>query len=101
MKQLLEYLNRRVRNYGFWLSLFSLIPLVIQACGYELIPNYDLIVNIVLMILVALGITNNPTSETKWYGDYPKNEELLNKVEDVLLDSQPIDEDSNEHSNQE
>lgn len=85
----MEYLNRRVRNYEFWLSLFSLIP------------NYDLIVNIVLMILVALGITNNPKSGTKWYGDYPKNEELLNKVEDVLLDSQPIDEDSMEYSNQE
>lgn len=87
MKQLLESLNRRVRNYGFWLSLFSLMPLVIQACGDELILNYDLIVHSVLRISVALGITNNPTLETKWHGDYPKNEELLNKVEDVLLDS--------------
>lgn len=84
MKNIVEFIKVRIHNYGFWLSIFSLIPLVLQACGVTLIADYDLLVNIVLMLLVVLGITNNPTTTNKWFGDDQKQHEVLEQIEDTL-----------------
>lgn len=60
----------RFRNYGFWISVAALIPLVLNAFEVKFIPEeYEAIVNAILAILVAAGIINNPTTENKWFGD--------------------------------
>ena len=69
----------RLRNYGFWVSLFALIPLFLQTFGSaSILPeNYEEITNLILSILVALGIANNPTTG-KWYiTPHEKQENLL------------------------
>jgi uncharacterized membrane protein len=59
----------RLRNYGFWLSVAALIPLILQAFGINFLPaNYDQIVNTLLWLLVLLGVINNPT-DGKGFGD--------------------------------
>lgn len=67
----MEYLKKRITNYGFWVSLLSLIPLIMQAAGdTTLIPsNYQTVANIILSFLVAVGIVNDPTTDAKGYKD--------------------------------
>lgn len=54
----------RFRNYGLWVSLFSFIILMIESLGYSnILPsNYQELISNFLMLLVALGIINNPTN---------------------------------------
>lgn len=68
---MVEYIKRRVSNYGFWISLSALIPLFLQVFGDKnILPsNYDEIVNCILALLVALGVCNNPTTENRFYKD--------------------------------
>ena len=62
---------KRVRNYGFWTSLFALIPFAYQVFGGELaLPdNYVPITNAILALLLAAGVCNNPTTENKGFLD--------------------------------
>ena len=71
LKIFIEYLSRRVSNYGFWISLSALIPLFIQTFfDVSILPqNYEEIANGVLAILVSIGICNNPTTESKFFND--------------------------------
>ncbi|AOR24188.1 phage holin [Clostridium taeniosporum] len=60
----------RFKNYGLWISIASLIPLVLKCFGVEVIQgDYEQIVEAILSILVMLGIVSNPTTETKWFND--------------------------------
>lgn len=60
----------RFKNYGLWLSIAALIPMVLQGFGLNILPdNYQTIINAVLGVLVMAGILNNPTTETKWFVD--------------------------------
>ncbi|MEG0013884.1 MAG: holin [Cellulosilyticaceae bacterium] len=59
----------RWKNYGLWVSIAALIPLVLSSFGINIIPNYQEIVNAILTILVTAGILNNPTTVTKWFKD--------------------------------
>lgn len=60
----------RFKNYGFWVSVAALIPLLLNAFDVNFVPEeYQAIVNAILAILVAAGIISNPTTESKWYGD--------------------------------
>lgn len=59
----------RFKNYGLWVSIAALIPLILSSFGIHIIPNYQEIVNAVLAILVTAGILSNPTTTTKWFGD--------------------------------
>lgn len=60
----------RLRNYGLWVSVASLVLLVLQSLGVPITPEqYNEIVNTILGILVMLGILNNPTTENKWFSD--------------------------------
>ncbi|MGL4569797.1 MAG: holin [Clostridium sp.] len=60
----------RLKNYGLWLSIAALIPMVLQGFGLKILPdNYQEIINAILSILVMAGILNNPTTEAKWFAD--------------------------------
>lgn len=60
----------RFRNYGLWISVFALIPMVLHAFGFDVLPdNYQEITSAILSILVMLGILSNPTTDCKWYID--------------------------------
>lgn len=59
----------RWKNYGLWVSIAALIPLLLQAFGITIIPNYQEIVNAILGILVTAGLLNNPTTTSKWFTD--------------------------------
>lgn len=68
MSKFFKSLGQRTKNYGFWVSLFALIPLFLQTFGdTSILPaNYEDIVNLLLSLIVALGIANNPTTG-RWY----------------------------------
>lgn len=60
----------RFKNYGLWVSVLALIPMILSAFGVKVVADeYQVITNLVLSILVALGIVNNPTTNCKWYVD--------------------------------
>lgn len=66
-------IKQRIRNYGLWVSIASLVLLVVQAFGVQIdVGKYNSIVNAVLTVLVGLGIVSDPTTETKGYGDDAK-----------------------------
>lgn len=63
----------RFKNYGLWVSILALIPMLLQVFGVEIVPEeYEAISRVILSILVALGIVNNPTTECRWYKDDKK-----------------------------
>lgn len=73
--------SSRFKNYALWISIFSLIPLILEAFGLNIIPkNYNEIVTAILSVLVMAGIINNPSTEGKWYLDDEKKNE--NSVEE-------------------
>ena len=56
---------QKIKNYGLWVSLFSLIGLIFK----DYLPaNYENIVTVILGILVALGIVSDPQTG-RWYKD--------------------------------
>ena len=60
----------RFKNYGLWVSILALIPMILSAFGVKVVPEeYQAISNTILTILVALGIVSNPTTQCKWYVD--------------------------------
>ncbi|WP_053983133.1 phage holin family protein [Niameybacter massiliensis] len=64
--------NSRWRNYGLWVSIAAVIPLVLSAFGIKIVPSeYQEIVNAVLAILVTAGIISNPTTTSRWFTDDP------------------------------
>lgn len=72
----------RLKNYGLWVSIFSLIPMILQAFGVKVVAEeYQPIMNTILSILIALGILNNPTTTAKWFLDdkNDENEDSSNK----------------------
>lgn len=71
LKNFIAYLGKRTSNYGFWISLFALIPLFLQTFfDASILPaNYEDIVNGILTVLVSIGICNNPTTENRFYKD--------------------------------
>ena len=66
---------KRFKNYGLWVAIFSLIPMVLTSLGVKVIPaDYEKITTTILTIFAMLGILNNPTTECKWYKDENENE---------------------------
>lgn len=64
----------RFKNYGLWVSIFALVPLVAQVFGFSLPENYQDIINGVLAVLVTAGILSNPQTDNKGYLDDSKIE---------------------------
>jgi len=68
-----ENLKNRLRNYGLWMAVASFVLLLAQTFGVQIATEeYKALVNGFLSILVMLGLLNNPTTESKWYGDDTK-----------------------------
>ena len=60
----------RFKNYGFVISVVSAIILVLTQFGITVDNAYIMgCVKAVLSLLVLLGLVNNPTTETKGFGD--------------------------------
>lgn len=71
----------RLSNYGLWMAVAALIPLLAEAIGIKISTNYNDIINSILGILVLLGIINNPT--TKNHGlldDVVKSVKVIKQV---------------------
>ena len=67
--------KNRLKNYGFWISIAALVPLVLSAFGVKLVDEQKYMegINAVLAILVGLGIINNPDTENRWFSDDKSN----------------------------
>jgi len=64
----------RFKNYGLWVSIAALIPIILQGVGVDILPdNYNTIINAMLSIFVMLGLINNPTTDCKWFQDDKNN----------------------------
>jgi len=71
----------RLSNYGLWMAVAALIPLLAEAIGIKISTNYNDIINSILGILVLLGVINNPT--TKNHGlldDVVKSVKVIKQV---------------------
>lgn len=63
-------MKQKFKNYGLWVSLFSLLGLVLSDLG--IIPvHYSQYVEMILCILVTAGIVSTPEAG-KWYADKTK-----------------------------
>ncbi|WP_297629719.1 holin [uncultured Clostridium sp.] len=72
----------RFKNYGLWVSIAALVPMVLQGFGLKVLPdNYSEIVTAVLGILVMAGILNNPTTGNKGYLDDKTQDQIENTGE--------------------
>lgn len=64
----------RWKNYGLWVAIIALIPLVADALeAYNInviLPgNYDILAKAILSILILAGILNSPTTKNKGFLD--------------------------------
>ncbi|MGL4850522.1 MAG: holin [Clostridium sp.] len=60
----------RFKNYGLWVSVAALVPMVLKGFGVDVLPeNYNEIITSVLGILVMAGILSNPTTSNKGFLD--------------------------------
>lgn len=61
---------KRVNNYGLWVSFAALSYAMLQLFGIGLPPDqWEMIVNGLLGILLALGILNDPTTQNRGFRD--------------------------------
>lgn len=73
--------TRRFKNYGLWVAIFSLIPIVLNSVGVKIIPeDYEKITTTILTIFTTLGILSNPTTECKWYLDEKENKVIIDEL---------------------
>jgi uncharacterized membrane protein len=53
----------RLKNYGLWVAVSSLILMILQDAGIPITPEkYQAYSDIVFTILILLGIISNPSS---------------------------------------
>lgn len=76
----------RLKNYGLWISIAALIPMVLKGFNIDILPdNYNQIVTAVLSILVMAGILNNPTTKCKGFlDDSNESKKMLNNVNEKV-----------------
>lgn len=59
-------MRSRFKSWALWLSVGSLIAFITKTYfGYE-IPEFDKLVNLILVVLTGFGILNNPTETNKF-----------------------------------
>lgn len=62
--------SNRFRNYGLWVSILALAPMLLRIFGISVIPaEYKEVTSVILLVLVGLGIINDPTTQYKGYRD--------------------------------
>lgn len=62
MKITVNELQNRFKSKVLWVSIFALIALIAKGFFDYEIPNFDMLTDIILTILIALGVINNPTN---------------------------------------
>lgn len=63
-------LKKRLKNYGLWVSVIALMPMIAQSFGTDILPdNYKELATAILYIFVLLGIVNNPTTSNNGFAD--------------------------------
>lgn len=78
----------RFKNYGLWVSICALVPMVFKAFGVDMLPeNYNDIVYSILSILVMAGILSNPNTSNKGFLD-DKSVEVKEKTEEITTQLQ-------------
>lgn len=78
----------RFKNYGLWVSICALVPMVFKAFGVDMLPqNYNDIVYSILSILVMAGILSNPNTSNKGFLD-DKSAEVKEKTEEITTQLQ-------------
>lgn len=66
----------RLRNYGLWVSVIALIPMILELFGVDVMPEqFEQVGMGILSVLVMAGILNNPTTSSKWFLDDKKEKE--------------------------
>ena len=55
--------QNRFKSWALWLSVAALIGFVAKTYFNYEIPQFDTLVNLVLVVLAGFGIINNPTSK--------------------------------------
>ena len=58
-------MNLKLKNYGLWLSLFSLLGMILLDTNVLVdLGRFDIYAKLVLSILIAFGVVSNPTNGT-------------------------------------
>lgn len=74
-------MNNRFKNYGLWLGVFALINLALSDAGI-IVEHYQQYVDLIMYILLAVGIVNNPSLGTGLKDNMPESiKQLTNKEE--------------------
>lgn len=60
--------QNRLKSKVFWIGIVSIVALVGQTFGWYELPNEtaEIVANVILVILGAFGVANNPTSPDKF-----------------------------------
>jgi len=59
-------MQNRFKSWAVWLSVASLIAFIAKTYfGYE-IPEFDKLIELILVALTGFGILNNPTEKEKF-----------------------------------
>lgn len=62
--------KNRLSNVQFWVSFFALIPPLCSMFEISLpLGEWDVFVNAICALMIALGIWNNPTTKNKGLAD--------------------------------
>lgn len=68
-------MNNRLKNYGLWVSVSSLVLYSLQQSGLGIdIGKWTEIINRLLEIAIFMGLINNPDSEHKGFFDDKKDQ---------------------------
>lgn len=59
----------RLKNYGLWVSFFSLAGILVRVKYPNYLGVYTDFVSILLAGLVSAGILSDPTTRRRWYVD--------------------------------
>jgi uncharacterized membrane protein len=67
LKNTVNYIKKRLKNYVFWLSISSFIYVLLEHFGFTSITpeSYENTINTILGMLVVWGIIHNTTSKEK------------------------------------
>ena len=58
-------MNLKLKNYGLWLSLFSLLGMILLDTNVLVdLGRFDVYAKLVLSILIAFGVVSNPSTGT-------------------------------------
>ncbi|NPV93046.1 MAG: holin [Firmicutes bacterium] len=63
-------MRKRLANYGLWVSMASLLLIVLQDFGLNInTSSYRELINAMLAVMVGLGLVNDPTTSSQWFSD--------------------------------